>query len=65
MCWVMSTSATARSRVALKTEMESVQASTTSPVVASPCVHNMIAQPNRPSVSRIVTAAWKMRSFSR
>ena len=36
MCWVMSTSATARSRVACSTESPSVQISTTSPVVAAP-----------------------------
>jgi hypothetical protein len=34
-CWVMSTSATARSRVACSTDSPSVQISTTSPVVAS------------------------------
>ncbi len=57
MCWVMSTSATARSRVALSTEMASVQASTTSPVVASPCCQSMIAQASRPSASMTVTTA--------
>ena len=36
MCWVMSTSATARSRVALGADKANVQASTTSPVVAAP-----------------------------
>ncbi len=46
----MSTSATARSRVALSTEIASVQASTTSPVVAAPCCHSMIAQHSKPSV---------------
>ena len=39
-CWVTSTSATARSRVALRMESPSVQTSTTSPVVASPRCHS-------------------------
>ena len=64
-CWVTSTSATARSRVALKMESPKVQTSTTSPVVAVLCCHSMIAQPSKPMVSTTVMAAWVSRSFSR
>ena len=64
-CWVTSTSATARSRVALRMEIPSVQTSTTSPVVAAPRCHSMITQASNPMVSTTVTPAWMMRSFSR
>ena len=53
-CWVTSTSATARSRVALSTDNANVQASTTSPVVAAPLLPQRNAQASRPSVRRMV-----------
>src|SRR3954451_25004709 len=64
-CWITSTSATARSRVACSTERPSVQASTTSPVVNAPCCQSEIAQASIPIVSTMVTSAWTMRSRSR
>ena len=42
-----------------------MQVSTTSPVVAAPRCHSTIAQASSPIVSRMVTTACRMRSFSR
>ena len=76
-CWVTSTSATARSRVAERMERPSVQTSTTSPVVAPPRCHSTMAQANRryrqddrntgvqqPQLFQIAQAASPRRDFA-
>ena len=65
MCWVTSTSATARSRVACRTVKPSVQTSTTSPALAWPRCHSTIAQASTATVSTMVSTACSRRSRSR
>ena len=63
-CWVISTRATARSRVPCRMVKPSEQIITTSPVLARPACHRLTAQNNSPMVSAAVITAWASRSFS-
>ena len=65
-CWVTSTSATARSRVAFRMESPSVQTSTTSPVLAAAALPKRDnPRQQRDDQTTVIASVQQIRSFSR